>query len=92
MTLIGLPGKVLLLGRAASVQFALNPILFRVTRVLPHDPPWGWVWLVGYQLGDDGQAVALREVMVRLDGIQEALRAPTVPRQLGAPALVGASR
>lgn len=77
-------GQELLLGREASVQFALNPIRFRVAKVLPYQPPWGWVWLSGYQLNAAGTAVALREVMVRLDGLhpvpQPAARVPAQRR------------
>lgn len=64
------PGQELLLDRAASVQFALRPIRFRVGHVLPDQAPWGWVWLAGYQLDEFGQAVARREVLVRLDGLR----------------------
>jgi hypothetical protein len=40
-------GDLLHIGRAASVQF-LNPIWFRLIRVLDWVTYDGWVWLDGY--------------------------------------------
>ncbi|HEX8626916.1 MAG TPA: hypothetical protein VF755_01940 [Catenuloplanes sp.] len=62
-------GEVVLIGRAASVQFG-TPMLFRVIRV--HDQPTyeGWAWLDGYQLDAAGEAVERRSVFVRLAGLR----------------------
>ena len=66
-------GEVLLITRAASVQFAV-PILFRVIR--PHD--WststGWIWLDGYQLNAAGDAVARRSIYVQIAGLHRNSR------------------
>lgn len=69
----GLPrsGDVLEVTRAASVQFA-NPIRFRVIRVLDWPTYAGWVWLDGYQLNADGEAVDRRSIFVQIDGLRYA--------------------
>lgn len=69
------PGDVLLLGRAASVQFATAPIRFRVIGVDPRPTYQGWIWLSGYQLDQQGEAVARREVFVQIAGIHVLTRA-----------------
>ncbi|MEV4753913.1 hypothetical protein AB0J86_02180 [Micromonospora sp. NPDC049559] len=63
-------GDVLHLTSAASVQFA-NPILFRVIRV--HDWPTyhGWIWLDGYELNAQGDAVERRSIFVQLAGLRQ---------------------
>lgn len=62
-------GDVLRVTREASVQFA-TPILFRVIRV--HDWPTynGWVWLDGYQLNAEGDAVERRSIFVQAGGLR----------------------
>lgn len=62
-------GQVLLVGRAASVQFT-SPIMFRLIRVLPRVTYAGWVWLEGYELGTDGEAVEHREIFVQEAGLR----------------------
>jgi hypothetical protein len=67
-------GDVVHLGPAASVQFSVNAINFRVSRVQPADTADrdGWVWLDGYELDQNGDAVERRSVFVQLAGIQRA--------------------
>ena len=65
------PGDVLAIGAAASVQFAGDrALVFRVTKV--HD--WvtydGWVWLGGYVLDRRGRAVERRDIFVRTAGLR----------------------
>lgn len=64
-------GDVLEVTREASVQFAI-PIWFRVIRV--HDWPTytGWVWLDGYQLSGNGEAVERRSIFVQAGGLRRA--------------------
>ena len=71
-------GDVLHIGRPASVQF-IRPIIFRVIRL--HDWPTydGCVWLDGYQLGNNGDAVERRSVFVQVAG----LRYLTTPQRPG---------
>lgn len=59
-----------MLGRAASVQFAIVPIRLRVIGVDPRPTYDGWLWLVGYQLDERGQAIAKREVFVQRAGVR----------------------
>lgn len=78
-------GDVLHLTRRASVQFIV-PILFRVIRV--HD--WvtydGWLWLDGYELNGQGEAVARRSLFVQLAGLQwVTLRLPQDRRNNAVP-------
>ncbi|WP_370644499.1 hypothetical protein [Actinoplanes sp. L3-i22] len=68
-------GEVLVVGRAASVQF-LSPILFRVIRVHDWQTYAGWVWLDGYQLDAAGDAVARRSLFVQVDGLRMAHQPP----------------
>lgn len=67
-------GDVLLLDRAASVQFT-SPITFRVIRVEDAGTTDGWVWLDGYQLDERGNAVDKRSVFVQLSGVQHRRQA-----------------
>jgi hypothetical protein len=63
-------GDVLLVGRAASVQFAGRAgFAFRVTGVDARPTYSGWVWLDGYQLDDRGRTVARRRIFVRQAGL-----------------------
>ncbi|WP_370453038.1 hypothetical protein [Micromonospora sp. A202] len=61
-------GDVVHLTRAASVQF-INPIMFRVIRVLDWVTYDHWVWLDGYQLDRKGDAAVRRTVFVQKDGL-----------------------
>lgn len=69
-------GDVLQVTREASVQFATAPILFRVIRV--HDWPTytGWVWLDGYELNEDGDAVERRSIFVQASGLRPVAGPP----------------
>ncbi|MFJ6195629.1 hypothetical protein [Micromonospora sp. NPDC092111] len=64
-------GDLLLVTRAASPQF-VRPIRFRLIRA--HDWPTyhGWVWLDGYQLDAQDQAVTRRTIYVRRAGLVRA--------------------
>jgi hypothetical protein len=68
-------GDVIHLTRAASVQFAAG-LLFRVIRV--HDWPTydGWVWLDGYELDLEGNAVDRRSIFVQVAGLRQVGTAP----------------
>ncbi|MFY1635088.1 hypothetical protein ACN27F_17745 [Solwaraspora sp. WMMB335] len=64
------PGDVLVIGRQASVQFA-DDRGFRF-RVISVDRQWtyqGWVWLAGYVINRDGNAVDRREIFVQRRGL-----------------------
>lgn len=63
-------GDVYAIGRAASVQFTQNPILFRVIRVETKDTYVGWVWLDGYEINTAGDAVERRSIFVQLAGLR----------------------
>ena len=58
-----------MVGREASVQFGACPFPFRVARVEPAATCDGWVWLEGYELGYDGDAIVRRSILVRLAGL-----------------------
>lgn len=62
-------GDVVYLTRAASVQF-INPIMFRVIRVLDWPTYDHWTWLDGYELDRKGDAVARRSVFVQREGLR----------------------
>ncbi|MEU8821788.1 hypothetical protein [Actinoplanes sp. NPDC048796] len=68
-------GDILHVGKAASVQFAA-PILFRVIRVLITDTYQGWIWLDGYELNPQGDAVERRSIFVQLAGLRAIAKAP----------------
>ncbi|MET8153815.1 hypothetical protein ACIBSW_29035 [Actinoplanes sp. NPDC049668] len=64
------PGDVVLVGRAASVQFTGRAsFVFRVMRVDARPTYAGWVWLDGYQLDHNGHTVARRRIFVRQAGL-----------------------
>lgn len=71
-------GDILIINREASVQFA-RPILFRVIRRLKHDTYDGWLWLEGYELDPQGDAVERREIFVQARGLRPAIPAQPVP-------------
>ncbi|WP_433229414.1 hypothetical protein ACQP2H_27610 [Micromonospora sp. CA-248260] len=70
-------GDLLHVNRSASVQF-INPIAFRVIRVLDWPTYDGWVWLEGYQLNARGDAVTRRSIFVQPAGL--VIEARTTPR------------
>ncbi|WP_330441298.1 hypothetical protein [Micromonospora sp. NBC_00821] len=51
------------LTRPASVQF-LRPIFVHVIRVLDWPMDGGWLWIDGYELATNGDAVARRSLFV----------------------------
>jgi hypothetical protein len=66
-------GDVVLVGRAASVQFAGRAgFAFRVVSVDARPTYAGWVWLDGYQLDSRGHAVTRRRIFVRQAGLGRA--------------------
>lgn len=67
------PGTVIHLGAAASVQFAVRPIWFRLIRVMPNVTYNGWIWLDGYELNSGGEAVDRREVFVQIAGLRRVM-------------------
>nr|WP_221330067.1 hypothetical protein [Actinoplanes sp. L3-i22] len=66
-------GDVVLVGRAASIQFA-QPILFRVIRAHDWQTYVGWIWLDGYEIDPAGDALRRRSIFVQLNGLQRAIR------------------
>lgn len=68
-------GQVLLLTERASVQFRVNPIVFRVIRVQERAAPDGWIWVDGYELDLAGEAVLRRELMILLASVLPPERA-----------------
>jgi hypothetical protein len=63
-------GDVVIVGRAASVQFAgRSGFMFRVVDVDARLTYAGWVWLDGYQLDSHGRAVARRRIFVCQAGL-----------------------
>lgn len=77
-------GDVVILSKAASVQFAA-PLLFRIIRV--HDWPTyeGWIWLDGYELNQQGDAVERRSVFVQVAGLRAVGKAPDPRARNGRP-------
>ncbi|MFJ6198839.1 hypothetical protein [Micromonospora sp. NPDC092111] len=71
-------GDLVQVTRAASVQF-INPIMFRVIRVLDWITYDGWIWLDGYQLDAKGEAVARRSIFVQPAGLVVQRRTAPVP-------------
>ncbi|MBY8870717.1 hypothetical protein K7640_02530 [Micromonospora sp. PLK6-60] len=71
-------GDLVRVTRAASVQF-VNPIMFRMIRVLDWPTYDRWVWLDGYQLNDKGEAVARRSIFVQPAGLIIRRRTAPVP-------------
>ncbi|MEV4770561.1 hypothetical protein [Micromonospora humida] len=71
------PGDLLIVDRAASVQFTGERALrLRVVSVSDRPTYDGWVWLTGYVLDRRGEATAKREVFVRLAGLRPAPATP----------------
>lgn len=78
-------GDVLQITAACSVQFT-KPMMFRLIKVR-HDLVTyeQWIWLDGYQLDANGEAVARREIFVLRAGL--TVQQPTVPTQSRRPRL-----
>jgi hypothetical protein len=75
-------GDVLFLDGRASVQFGGDrAIWFRVFRVLDGTCTLGWVWLDGFELNPQGDALLRREVFVQLGGLRRV--DPLVVRRVG---------
>lgn len=63
-------GDVVVVGRAASVQFAGRAgFSFRIVSVDSRPTYAGWAWLDGYQLDARGRAVSRRRIFVRQAGL-----------------------
>jgi hypothetical protein len=68
------PGDVVRVDGDASVQFQGNrSMTFRITRIDPRRTYDGWLWLEGYVLGPEGNAVQRRRIFVRREGLHEAV-------------------
>jgi hypothetical protein len=64
-------GDVVLVGRAASVQFAGSAgFAFRVVGIDARPTYEGWVWLDGFQLDRQGRPVLRRQIFVREAGLR----------------------
>ena len=67
------PGEVLHVGQEASVQFqGERALTFQVIRVEPRSTYDGWLWLEGYVLGADGEALRRRRIFVWRGGLRPA--------------------
>jgi len=64
-------GDLFQVGPDASVQFS-RPIFFRVIRVHDWSTYNGWLWLDGYQVDNDGDAVERRSIFVQVAGLKPA--------------------
>ncbi|WFE34358.1 hypothetical protein [Micromonospora sp. WMMD975] len=68
-------GDILLVTRAASVQFT-KPIRFRVIRDVTDAATFdGWRWVEGYELDAKGEAVRRRRIFVQSKGLRVERRA-----------------
>jgi hypothetical protein len=72
------PGDVCLVGRAASVQFdGDRGLRVRVLRVDPNPTYDGWIWLSVYVLAPSNEAVARRDIFVKVAGLRLLVAAPS---------------
>jgi hypothetical protein len=93
------PGEVFRVDGRASVQFdGDRALVFRVSKVSQAPTYHGWLWLSGYVLGLDGQAVEHREIYVQRLGLRRltphgkpAPPRPTRVRESPARAMAAAS-
>lgn len=82
-------GDVVHVATAASVQFAGNRAMnFRVIRIDSRITYDGWIWLDGYQLDAQGNAVSRRTIFVQIAGLKPAgstlnLPSRSAPRNAG---------
>nr|WP_067507326.1 hypothetical protein [Actinoplanes sp. TFC3] len=64
-------GDIVIVGRAASVQFAGSAgFAYRIVEVDARPTYDGWVWLDGFQLDRCGRAVLRRRIFVREAGLR----------------------
>lgn len=89
-------GDVLHVTSAASVQFGGDrEIFFRLIRCRDWPTYDGWVWLDGYELNGNGDAVERRDIWVRFAGLRwldlDAVR-PARPRPANARSYASARR
>ena len=65
------PGDVLVVGKEANRRYAgENQILLRVIKVLPTQARFGWLWLYGYEINEQGYAKKRRAVLALRDGLK----------------------
>lgn len=63
-------GQLVYVTEKASVQFVVNPILFRIALIHHERSTYdGWIWLNGYQLDHHYDAVERREIWVQPAGL-----------------------
>jgi hypothetical protein len=63
-------GDLIRLTATASVQFGGScAVLFRVIRVDRRPTYADWVWLIGYSVDEQGNAIERREVFVQIAGL-----------------------
>lgn len=74
------PGDVVYIGPACGVPYTIRPILLRVIEVVDHQPHAPGAWLAGYEIRENGRAVARRDIYVGiLAGLRPARVAVAVP-------------
>ncbi|MDG4806771.1 hypothetical protein O7634_08395 [Micromonospora sp. WMMD1120] len=74
-------GDLLLVTRAASVQFC-RPFRLRLIRVLTDRVTYdGWAWIEGYELDARGEAAARRELFVQPSGLRVLSPPPAAARR-----------
>lgn len=74
------PGDIVYIGAACGVPYTVRGLLFRITRATRHRHADGG-WLTGYELAENGQAIAHREIYVGiLAGLQPAVMTPALAK------------
>lgn len=69
--MIPLPSDVVHVGPACGVPYTIRPILLRVIEVVDHQEHAPGAWIAGYEITEDGWAVARRDIYVGLlDGLR----------------------
>lgn len=79
------PGDVLVIDRAASVQFT-TPFLFRLIKVHDRESYEGWCWIDGFVLDDRGRDGERRTLYVQFRALTVADRGPMPQASRPAPA------
>jgi hypothetical protein len=75
-------GSLVFVGSEASVQFGGGrAFAFRVIRMRDWPTYDGWVWIDGYQLDGFGDAVARRDIFVKLAGLRAVSPNPPAARR-----------
>ncbi|WP_328339211.1 hypothetical protein [Micromonospora sp. NBC_00421] len=74
------PGDLLLITRAASVQF-IRPIRCRLIRIDDRPTYDGWVWLDVYQLDARDRAAVRRSIFVQRAGVRPAAHGQPPPQR-----------